>query len=356
MVALALGFVATAVGPLGASAAVARRKPPVTTTSTPLPPLPQATVDARRTFFGADNVDAGGYVRPTRVVASWFGVSSVAVSFAGHVVLLDTFLNSDPPATCDGGTPPVDTAATGYVPTSYDQLIALRPEVIFIGHGHYDHECLTGTIAATTGAVVVGLPQDCAIAQQQARAAGRTEEVRCSPTVDAAAPYATTAEIQPMGPSVPVTVIRHPHSSAASQTASNSNGAESLVFRFRIGQLSVLWHDTVGPLREQAPDVLTALTALGPVDLDFGAVLGLDVAEHGSRDPVDYAQAVSAKVLFPLHHDFKTGHGGSAGFRQALTDELASRPGLTTRLRWLQDPADYLHPLVFNPRSPRWAG
>lgn len=352
--ALAIALASLTVVGGSASASVRLRTPPPTT-STTLPPLPQQTIDARRAFFGADNVDAGGYIRPTRIVVSWFGVSSLAVSFAGHVVLLDSFLNNDPPATCNEGSPPMSTSAVGYARASYDQLVALHPEAIFIGHGHYDHECLTGTLAAMTGAVVVGLPQDCSRAQEQARRSGQSAEVRCSPTLDASSPYGASANIAPIGPSVPVTVIRHPHSSAASQEANNTNGAESLIYLFRVGNFSMLWHDTVGPLREQAPDVLTALTALAPVDLDFGAVLGIGLREQHFRDPVDYAQAVRAKVLFPLHHDFNTGHGGSAGFRQPLLDELASRPGLATRLHWLQDPTDYLHPLVFNPRSARWA-
>src|SRR5829696_6166288 len=55
--------------------------------------LPAATVAARERFFGAGAVDRAGRVRRDRVILSWFGVSSLAAAFRGHVVLLDTFVN-----------------------------------------------------------------------------------------------------------------------------------------------------------------------------------------------------------------------------------------------------------------------
>jgi hypothetical protein len=45
--------------------------------------LAAETVAARQAFFGTENVDDLGYVRADEVIASWFGVASVAVSFDG---------------------------------------------------------------------------------------------------------------------------------------------------------------------------------------------------------------------------------------------------------------------------------
>ncbi|HEY4376272.1 MAG TPA: hypothetical protein VGM93_03905 [Acidimicrobiales bacterium] len=327
---------------------------PATTTTTTLPPLPAPTVAARRAIFGAANVDAGGYLPTDRVIVSWLGIASLAASFDGQVVLLDTYLNNAPPATCTSGSSPSDTATVGYSRTSYDQLVALRPEVVFIGHGHFDHECLAGTIAATDGALLVGLPQDCALAQQQAARAGMATPVRCGPTVAADAPFGTTAQIQPLGPAVPITVVRHVHSGLASGAVQNTNGAESLLYVFHVGAFSLAWNDTVGPLREKAPAVLDVLKGLGPVDVEFGAILGLDVPEHGFRDPADYAQALAAKELFPLHHDETRAPGASTPFRGPMVAALAASPGARTTLHWLQDPTDYLRPLVFDPTAARW--
>ena len=61
-----------------------------------------------------------------------------------------------------------------------------------------------------------------------------------------------------------------------------------------------------------------------------------------------------AKLYLPLHHDLGSTDGSSAGLRATVARELADRPGLRTRMRWLQDPGDYLRPLVFRPAARRW--
>ena len=101
-------------------------------------------VQARQHFFGSENVNAiTGRVNPDKVILSWFGTSSLAASLRGRVVLLDTFitLRQDRPS---------------YVPTTLTELIALKPEAIFIGHGHFDHADTAGVIASRTGAPIVG--------------------------------------------------------------------------------------------------------------------------------------------------------------------------------------------------------
>src|SRR3954471_6049136 len=123
----------------GAAGARAPTRPPSTADRAPAR-LPAATVAARERFFGAAAVDHAGHVRRDRVILSWFGVSSLAASFRGHVVLLDSFVNGTPRDGCTGRRPP---PPSGYVPACYDDLAALRPEAIFIGHEHFDHACRT---------------------------------------------------------------------------------------------------------------------------------------------------------------------------------------------------------------------
>src|SRR5215212_1350244 len=93
---LALGAAAGAGAPTGAASAGDRAPRR----------LPAATVAARERFFGAAAVDRAGRVRRDRVILSWFGVSSLAASFRGHVVLLDTFVNGTPDDGCSGRRPP----------------------------------------------------------------------------------------------------------------------------------------------------------------------------------------------------------------------------------------------------------
>jgi hypothetical protein len=315
----------------------------------------KATIEAREALFGPKNVDRRGMLRKDRVIVSWFGVSSLAVSFDGKVVLLDTYINSDQPASCSiSGAPPESPAATGYTPLNYDQLTAVEPKAMFLGHGHFDHECMTGPIAAQTGARVVGLPQHCALAKSQATGAGLDpDDVRCVGTLAADSPFGTTRKIKPLGRRIPVIVIRNVHSGPATLPALNSTGFESLMFRFKLGKFSLFWNDSAGPLREAAPDLLAQLQNSPPADVEFGATFGLGVNEQGMRDPADYAEALRVKAFYALHQDLPRSPAASAGFLDQAASEFATR-GIGSVLRPLQDPADYLQPRVFNPDAARW--
>src|SRR4051794_7637118 len=302
--------------------------------------LPATTVAARQRFFGAAAVDRAGHVRRDRVILSWFGVSSLAASFRGHVVLLDTFVNGTPRDGCTGRRPPQPSR---YVPAGYDDLAALRPEAIFIGHEHFDHACRTGELLVRTGATLVGLPQACDAATAQARAyAGRRARIRCVRTLGRSSPIGARRELRPLGTAVPVTVVRNLHSGPASAAPLNTAGAESVLFRFRVGRFSLVWNDSNGPLRERAPGLLGVLRRLPATDVVAGASLGLDVAEHGFRDAIDYPEALRAKLYLPLHHDLGSTDGSSRRLRRAVERELAGRTGLRARMRWLQDPGDYV--------------
>lgn len=207
--------------------------------------LSRSTVKAREGFFGAANVDRAGRVRRDRVIVTWFGVASLAASFRGHVVLLDSFINNTGPGNCGAGGA-TGPSAPRYVPTSYARLAALRPEAIFIGHGHFDHECRTGELIARTGAKLVGLPQHCAqAAAQAAEYRGKQRGLRCLPTLSSFSPFGAAREIRPLGSAVPITVVRNVHSGTASGPVANSGGAESLLYRVRVGKLSLVWNDSV---------------------------------------------------------------------------------------------------------------
>ena len=131
------------------------------------------TTAARVHFFGTENVGPDGRVRPDRVILSWFSVASMAMAIDGHVVLLDTYIHK-------GEDRP------NYVPTTTDEVAALNPEAIFIGHGHFDHAKTAGEIAARTGAVIVGTPEHCDQATEEgATALPEAAPVRCIEAVDA---------------------------------------------------------------------------------------------------------------------------------------------------------------------------
>ena len=119
-----------------------------------------------------------------------------------------------------------------------------------------------------------------------------------------------------------MTVIRNVHSSPAAVPAPNSNGAESLMFRFKVGKFSLFWNDSTGPLREAAPDVLALLENSPPADVEFGATLGLGIAQQGMRDAADYAEALRVKAFYPLHQDLVRSPALSAGFVDQAASEF----------------------------------
>lgn len=92
----------------------------------------EQTIAARQHFFGVDNVNPRtGAVREDRVIMSWYGVSSFAASFHGHVVLLDGFMARGRTGTWRHNK--------NYVGTDLEEIAALKPEAYFFGHGHSDH-------------------------------------------------------------------------------------------------------------------------------------------------------------------------------------------------------------------------
>lgn len=341
-------------------------------------PLPERTVAARQHFFGSENVDAEGRLPRGRVILSWFSVASYAAAIDGHVVLLDTYIHK-------GEDRP------NYVPTTTDELADLRPEAIFIGHGHFDHANTSGELAARTGAPVIGTPEHCEQASAQAEAyAGRPVPVRCIAAVDrGSAPGAEIRELRPLGDDFCVKVLKHVHSAAeppdaehrdpqllpvplvdptrilvhppgpSAVTGLDSSGDEgsSLLYQFRVGPFTLVWNDSSGPLRERAPHVSDVMRRLPPTDVHVNAVVGFNNPTNGVRDPVDYLESIRPKVMFPSHHDFVSEYGTGDQFEGYMYREMErrSRSGWP-ELRWLRDPYDYLRPALmsFNVADARW--
>jgi hypothetical protein len=333
-------------------------------------PLPAATIEARERVFGAEHVAPDGSLPRGKVVLSWFSVGSFAAAFDGRVVLLDTYIHK------------VESGPS-YVPTTVAEITALRPEAIFLGHGHFDHGKYAGLIAARTGAVLVGTPEHCDQARDEA--AGRP--VRCVAAVPRGSAPGAGGPVDVLGPDVAVSALKHVHSAAeppdgehhetvitgAPLSADPSGvllhppgpsvlpgldpgGDEggTVLYRFAVGPLAVVWHDSSGPLRERAPAVLGTLRAMPPTDVQVGAVLGFNEPTNGVRDPVDYLAALRPKLFVPNHHDFVTEYGTGRAYEGAVRRELARRGSFDTQFRWLADPGDYLRPLVFDAAAPRF--
>lgn len=334
----------------------------------------QAMVSARQHMFGAVNVNPKtGAVRRDKVILSWVSVGTLAASIRGHVLLLDTYIHRR-------------EEQPSYVPSTLDELVKLAPEFVFLGHGHFDHADTAGEIAVRTGATVVGTGEHCVQTRAQAEAfGGPGAQVRCLDVIEAGAGPGHQVTLTKLLSGVQVTAVEHVHSAAeppdpsrdltnvflptpdpesllmhppgpgafAHLPAGDEGG--SVLYQFRSGDFSLTWHDSSGPLKEQAPEVLDVLRGLPPTDVQAGAVLGFNQLTNGLRDPAMYAAALCPKVFIPLHHDFVTEYGSAADYREPMTKELAFY-GVRPALIWLVDPEDYVRPerMTFDLADPDW--
>jgi hypothetical protein len=321
-----------------------------------------ATIAARTEVFGGENVDRRtGALRRDRVVLSWFGVSSFAMAIRGHVVLLDAWVARGP--------------MSGYVPTSPARLAQLRPRLIFIGHGHFDHAGDAVPLALATGARIVGTGEHCA--DMRRRIPGRRP--RCAPVIPAGAPSGTLARPRLLR-GVRITALEHLHSAQTPPDGMNepvqlvptTNATDNpptaadratlrrhledpeggaVLYRFRVGRFRLVWHDSVGPLVDRAPRLLGVLRRLGPVDVHVGAIQGFNMFSNGLRDPRTYVEALRPRTFVPNHHDdwFPPALSmRAAGYERPWRRQLARIPAARQpRLRFIRDPGDYLRPLVF---------
>jgi hypothetical protein len=180
------------------------------------------TIAARARFFGAENVDTrNGEVRADRVIFSWVTNASLAVSIRGRIVLLDTYINRPelPPA--------AGAADLRRSPISIQELVALAPEAIFLGHGHGDHADNAAYIAKQLNIPIYSSPETCDVMQADvqrmfndpnlvnggARIIPNGLPVKCiSPISRASIPGAEVVNIHQLDPVACIVAFKHIHS------------------------------------------------------------------------------------------------------------------------------------------------
>ena len=350
----------TAVAASALSAAPAAAAPPA-------PPDLQATIAERSRFFGAENVDQRtGALPRNEVHLSWVSVSTFAAAVDGHVVLFDAYIHKG-------------EQERAYVPATTKDLIALHPEAILLGHGHYDHGQLAGPIAAATGATVVGTqghcdqasadagkPLSCVVAFGPDAAFGATKAISVLPGVCTTALLHVHSAAEPPDPSRdptnpavgvpdPGVVLEHPPGPGTTLIAPGDEHG-TVLYQLRIGHFTLTMHDSSGPLKEQAPEVFPVLRSLRPTDVQVGALVSFNNPTNGLRDAAMYVDALQPKVFVPNHHDFIGGeYGGADDYEPQLRRELEDYD-VDPELRFLSDPDDYVRPnlLRFDVDDPRW--
>jgi hypothetical protein len=293
---------------------------------------------------------------------SWFGVTNFAMAIRGHVVLLDAWVPRG--------------AHSGYVPSSPAELAGLKPEAIFIGHAHFDHAADAVPIAQASGATLVGNAEQCAALRS------RAETAMAPPCIDALpanAPPGTRAEIPGVIRGVDTTIVKHLHSAGKSPDGRDGyhvpvtpppsttqlehpptpedmahlvnhapdSEAGTVLYRFRVGDFSLLWNDSAGPLADDAPQVFETFEALRPIDVQVGAIQGFNQVTNGIRDPRLYIEAFAPRLFVPTHHDDWAAGITTKGdnYRAPLDEELARiPPERRPQVRFISDPNDYVRP------------
>ena len=345
---------------------------------TPLPAVEDAGVDPETRLL-RDELLGPTWDDPDLVTLHWFGVSAFVLSYRGHVLLLDAW--------------EIIGANNDYAPIGREELAALQPEAVLLGHGHFDHAGDIGYVSVHSDAVIVGSEEICdeaiTLAEQEG---GTAADVTCAITGTMETPAPGTAQtLDLFADTDPVTVLQHIHSAATApgednppnpqlpifdptpyleyfaddpeelarfirqQQASDQGG--TWMYHFVADEFTLLWGNSSGPIFTD-PAVGEALGSFpGCVDVMSNAILGFDQPVSGLQDPRLYVDAVQPKVYLPQHGDAWV-PVISAGQEQYIPTWRAENEALgigQPATRFLLDPADYMVPQVFDTRDPRWA-
>ncbi len=330
-------------------------------------------IDARQKFFGTEYVNPEtGDIDQDKVILSWYGVSNFAAAIKGHVVLLDAWIPR--------GT------TSGSVPANVDELAALQPEAIFIGHSHFDHVADAPEIIERTGAVLVGTPEHCQTVKDMA---DKPEAISCVNAVGERAEPGAKGEVDILE-GVRVEAVSHLHSELKmpegehkpippmldiSEIAENPPSAQdfkqllaaslkdeeggTLLYRFTVGDFSLVWNDSAGPLEAEEPKLEEVFRGLGDTDVQAGAIMGYNQYTNGLQDPIAYIESFKPKVFIPTHHDNWAPPitSDASIYEEPLKREIAHLPDeLRPELSFIRNPDDYLNPsrMTYQIDDERW--
>ena len=342
-------------------------------------------VRARSLVFGAENVDQRtGEVDRGKVIFSWLTNATLAASIKGHVVLLDTFVHRA--ETVPGRTPFV-----------VEDLVSLKPEAAFIGHGHGDHADNAAWLAGKLGMPLFASQETCTELRADAvrfAASGDLAKstIDCRDVTTAGSrPGAELVKIDVLEPVVSITAFRHLHSGTSYPqsgepvpfpitpvkniadprdpdmyppgiphsftTRGPIGGPVSIYYHFVVHgdhQFTFAWHNTTGDLHHgctidhQPPacwddmfpaehiseNVKNRIAALPETDLEFGSFVSLGFAVNGMRDPIEYSAVLKPKVYVPIHQTNAALPTSSLYFKVAYMAQLEQMiPALTPEQR-----------------------
>jgi glyoxylase-like metal-dependent hydrolase (beta-lactamase superfamily II) len=343
-------------------------------------------VRARQKIFGIENVNSEtGQVRSDRVIFSWLTNTTYAVSLKGRVFLLDSYINRleiDP----------------GRTPLVIQDVVDLRPGAILLGHGHGDHADNAAYLAKMLDITIYSTPETCDVMQlDAARIFGEGTTVDCVGVVSRESPPgAEIVTLDFLEPLASVTVFKHIHSGRVPTDPEfpftpvdniadprdpdmfptgtplftvldirttgfgGSAGPISLFYQFVLREephFTFVWHNTTGPLKEQGPYLFDIMDGLPKTDVELGSVVSLGYDTNGVRDAVLYNVHILPKIYIPGHQTDVALPSSSLEWKVSYLrtlDAMGIPRNQRPEIRWVVDPNDYLRPLVYDPRNPRW--
>jgi hypothetical protein len=224
-----------------------------------------ALVAARQKIFGVENVNArSGRVRNDKVIISWITNASFAASVMGRVVLLDTYVTRL-------------EVMPGRTPFVIQDLVDLRPEALFLGHGHFDHADNAAYIAKLTGATIYASTETCDNMQlDAARIFGAGTTVNCvNVTSRGSVPGTEIVTIRQLEPVATITAFRHLHST---NTAPQDTTFPPVI----INTPDPVTHQCATPCNVADPRD----AALFPAGVPLSTVLNIATARTGFGGPI----------------------------------------------------------------------
>ena len=340
-------------------------------------------VNARSLIFGVENVDQkSGQVDKEKVIFSWLTNATLAASVKGHVILLDTYVHRA-------------EVVPGRTPFVVEDLLSLRPEAAFLGHGHGDHADNAAWLGSKLGIPIFASAETCAdlrnvdipnLISTGALPAGATVDCH-DVTSFGSHPGAEIVKIREFEPLLSITAFRHFHSGTAYpetgfpitpvkniadprdpdmyppgvahsfRTRGSIGGPISIYYQFVVkgdNNFTFVWHNTTGdlnhgctidhgppacwddmfPAEHVSANVRKAITSLSETDLEFGSFVSLGFAVTGMRDPIQNSATLKPKVYVPIHQTNAAQPTSSLYFKVAYLKQLDQmQPPLTPEQR-----------------------
>jgi hypothetical protein len=181
------------------------------------PRLNLQQIAARQKFFGIENVDAAtGAVKSDKIIFSWATNTTYVVSVLGRIVIMDSYVTRLE----------VEPGRTNFV---IQDLVDVKPEALFIGHGHFDHADNAAYIAKWTNATIYASPEACDQFQADVlrmyndpneinggkKIVANADPVHCVPVVSrGSTPASEVAKLTFLEPYACVLAFKHMHSAS----------------------------------------------------------------------------------------------------------------------------------------------